>query len=84
MKLHKNIEMPHGIKVKHFKADNGKDGFLIESDLIEGEWDKEYIGAISGVESMILAHAVAGVDIESDSYKQGVSVAIESICNKLL
>lgn len=37
--------------------------------------------AIDGMESLILAHACAGVDVESPAYVEGVETAIEAIGN---
>ncbi len=43
-----------------------------------------YNAAIDGVESLVLAHACAGVDVQSNEYVAGLKVAIESITNNLL
>jgi len=43
-----------------------------------------YNAAIDGVESLVLAHACAGVDVRSKEYVGGLKVAIESITNNLL
>ena len=37
--------------------------------------------AIDGIESMILAHAIAGVDIESPAYIEGIETAVEAASN---
>ena len=37
--------------------------------------------AIDGLESLILAHACAGVDIESPAYVEGIETAVEAIAN---
>ena len=34
--------------------------------------------AMDAIESMVLAHAVAGVDIESPSYLEGIETAVQS------
>ena len=37
--------------------------------------------ALDGLESLILAHACAGVDIESPAYIEGIETAVEAITN---
>lgn len=37
--------------------------------------------AYDGMESIILAHAIVGIDIESPAYQTGVSTALEAIEN---
>jgi hypothetical protein len=34
-----------------------------------------------GIESMILAHAIAGIDIESPAYLEGIETAIDAVGN---
>lgn len=34
------------------------------------------------VESMILAHACAGIDVESPAYLEGAEIVIDKICNE--
>ena len=58
----------------HEKMD---DGTGVEKNL-------EYEAAIDAVESLILAHACAGVDIESQAYVKGIEDSIEAISNNLL
>ena len=36
-------------------------------------------GVISGIESLILAHACAGVDVENPAYIEGIEMAVESM-----
>jgi hypothetical protein len=43
--------------------------------------DRQYNSAIDGLESLILAHACAGVDVESPAYVEGVETAVEAITN---
>ena len=54
----------------------GKFGALVSSDL-DGE-------AFDGIESMILAHAIAGVDVESPAYISGIETAVEAVENHLV
>jgi hypothetical protein len=56
----------------------GDGGGSVTDDLhIEG--DDLYNSAIDGITSMILAHAIAGVDIESPEYVEGIDTAIAGI-----
>ncbi|WP_420213370.1 hypothetical protein ACN8ZM_39815 (plasmid) [Burkholderia aenigmatica] len=48
----------------------------------EGE-SSEGKAALDGVEAMILAHAVAGIDVKSPVYLDGVETAVEAIWNHL-
>ncbi len=43
--------------------------------------DRQYNSAIDGLESLILAHACAGVDVVSPAYVEGVETAVEAIAN---
>ena len=73
------IELPcHGIVVKL----TNKGGGSIESDLHTLTiGDLSYNSAIDGVEALILAHAIAGIDIEAPKYFKGIEIAVESIEN---
>jgi len=44
----------------------------------------QYNGAVDGIESLVLAHACAGIDIESPAYVEGLKTAVEAIGNNLL
>lgn len=39
---------------------------------------KKYNAAMDGIESLILAHAVAGLDIESLAYIEGIETAVQA------
>ena len=56
----------------------------IVSDLhtTETTANRQYNAAIDGLESLILAHACAGVEVESPSYVEGVETAVEAITNR--
>jgi len=42
--------------------------------------DQEVVGSeFDGIFSMILAHAIAGIDIESPAYLEGIETAIKGI-----
>ena len=53
----------------------------IESDLHGSDETAEEKAAIDAIESMILAHAAAGVDIESPAYMEGIETAFDAVSN---
>ena len=55
----------------------------IQSDLHTGSDDgnSEYEAAINALESLILGHACAGIDIGSPAYVEGIETAVEAISN---
>lgn len=60
---------------------------IINSSLIddcETNDNGYYEIAISTLESIILAHACAGINIESPEYISGLQVSIDAICNNYL
>jgi hypothetical protein len=51
-----------------------------ETDAADDEvWD----ACVDGIESLILGHACAGVNIESQEYIEGLTTAIEAVQNNL-
>ena len=50
-------------------------GGKITSELEGEEFD--------GIESLVLAHAVAGVDVQSPSYLEGIETAVDAIFNHI-
>jgi hypothetical protein len=42
-----------------------------------------YHAAVDALESLILAHACAGVDVQSPAYVEGIEIAVEAITNHL-
>lgn len=55
----------------------------ITSDL-KGDGDNsELKAAMDAIESLILAHAIAGVDVASPAYVEGTETAIETCWNNL-
>ena len=60
-------------------------GGSISSDLHEeGVTDAtEYNAAMDGIESMILACACAGIDIESPAFIEAIETAVEGCANNL-
>jgi len=57
-------------------------GTFITSNLHE-EGEDDYNTAMDAIESMILAHAVAGVDVKSPAYLEGIETAVEACANNL-
>jgi hypothetical protein len=58
----------------------------ITSDLKEAGSDAKSIkfnAAIDGLESLILAHACAGIDVTSPAYVEGIETTVEAIGNNL-
>lgn len=43
----------------------------------------EYNAGMDAIESLILAHACSGVDIESRTYIEGIHTAVEACANNL-
>jgi len=43
-----------------------------------------YDHAINGLESLILAHACAGIDVASPAYLEGIETAVEAIANNTI
>ncbi len=55
----------------------------IASDLHEGESeDVELSAALHTIESMILAHACAGVDITTPAYIDGIQTTVDAVLNE--
>jgi hypothetical protein len=57
----------------------------IVSELREPETaaSRQYNAAIDGLEALILAHACAGVDVESPAHVEGIETAVDAIANHL-
>lgn len=45
------------------------------------EYQTSYNSTIDGLESLVLAHACAGVDVEDPRYVAGIAAALEAISN---
>ena len=52
---------------------------LHEDSTVLAEEDVEYHAAIDALESIIMAHAVAGIDIETPAYLEGIETAVNAI-----
>lgn len=57
-------------------------GGAVRSSLHDDSDSPEAKGALDGVESLILAHAVAGIDVNSPAYLEGIETAVEAIWNQ--
>ena len=75
----KTINLPcFGIVVE---LDNNGNGTITSTDLKTEHNDPEdelYNAAMDGIESMILAHACAGVDITTPAYIEGIETAVDT------
>ena len=59
---------------------HGNEG-TIESALHDPEGSKEFNAMMDAIESMVLAHALAGVDITSHAYMEGLETALDACGN---
>jgi len=74
----KEIGLPCYGMVVRMDDENPGNG-SVESDLHEGPGFPP--PGIDAIESMVLAHACAGVDIESPAYIEGIETAVEAVMN---
>ena len=44
--------------------------------------DVEYVAAIDALESLVLAHACAGIDVTTPAYIEGIETAVEAIAKQ--
>ena len=80
--MRKIIELPIFGIVIDLTSDGG--GSISSRDLKtehDDEEDELYNASMDGIESMILAHAIAGIDIESPAYLEGVKTAVDGCAN---
>jgi len=47
----------------------------------EADYRQDYNSAINGLESLVLAHACAGVDVQDAHYVAGIGAALDAISN---
>ena len=73
----------YGITVRVDEYGCGSIESTIRENLMCDIQDVEGQAAADAVESLILAHACAGVDIEARSYVIGLEVSMEAIANNL-
>lgn len=57
-------------------------GGAIESSLHDDDESPEAKAALDGLESMMLAHAVAGIDVSLPAYLEGIETVVEAIWNR--
>ncbi len=69
----------YGIKVTLTPTEGDMVSGAIESDLHDSDDDAECKAALDAIESLVLAHAVAGIDITLPAYLEGVETAIDAI-----
>jgi hypothetical protein len=71
------IELPSfGIVVRLTEGPNGTGGS------ITSDWSSCPGEALSALESLVLAHACAGVDIQSFAYLEGLETAVSAILER--
>ena len=79
------IRLPVGGMEIHLQRENTDEksgGGSITSQLKEPGNDF-YNAAIDGMESLILAHACAGIDVRSPAYIKGIETAIDAVANSI-
>lgn len=54
---------------------------LLMDRFLEEKCVQQYNRMMDAIESLVLAHACRGIDIESEEYADGVRVAYEACCN---
>jgi hypothetical protein len=69
-----------GYRISIQLAEDGKSGTIL-SDMHTGIDSDEHTAAYNAIESLVLAHACAGVNVQSEAYMAGLSTAIEAIDN---
>ena len=57
-------------------------GKQLEEDS-DNDDNNDFNCAMDGIESMILAHAVAGIDVDSPAYIEGIETAVDACANNL-
>ena len=70
---------------------DGEGGGAVQSTLqiteqdadFEAEYRQDYNSAVNGLESLVLAHACAGVDVQDARYVAGIGAALEAISNHM-
>jgi len=63
--------------------DSGRGGGSINSslkfDIPKGKDEELYNSAIDGILKTVLGHAIAGIDVESPQYLEGIESAVEGL-----
>lgn len=55
-----------------------------DNDFDSDEQKHRFLGAVDCLESVVLAHCRAGVNVTSKEYKEGLETTIEAIMNNIL
>jgi hypothetical protein len=55
-----------------------------DSDFPDDKTKHRFLGAVDTLESIVLAHCRAGVNVTSTEYKAGLETTIEAIMNNIL
>lgn len=63
-------------------GEDARSGTIV-SDLRNSGDSPELTAAMDAIESLILAHACAGVDVATSAYVEGVETAVEACWNRL-
>lgn len=57
---------------------------ITESDAdFEAEYRQDYNSAVNGLESLVLAHACAGIDVRDARYVAGIGTSLDAISNHM-
>jgi hypothetical protein len=70
---------------------DGEGGGAVQSTLqiteteadFEAEYRQDYNPAVNGLESLVLAHACAGIDVQDPRYVAGIGAALDAISNHM-
>ena len=85
----RTIQLPcYGITLTLARGNNveepGSGSIVSELHAPETTANRQYNGAIDGLEALILAHACVGVDVESPAYVEGIETAVDAIANRTI
>ena len=72
------------VKSRLSSSEREDEPFIVSPhDFVPQESLDEYHFYVNAIESLVLAHACAGIDIESPAYIEGIETAVEAASNKL-
>jgi hypothetical protein len=78
------IKLPcYGIVIEYENGGGSITSQLHESAEDDVERDVLFDTAMDAVESMVLAHAIAGIDVSSPAYIEGIETAVEACANNI-
>jgi hypothetical protein len=78
----KEVKLPVcGIVITLTEDGGGSITSDLHEGLPEGEDEKLYDAAVDGIEATILGHAIAGVDVETPAYLEGIESALDGAAN---